>query len=182
MIDNILDLSRIEGRLLDLEDENVSLREAIEAAAREVTGARPEDAPILIDVPVQLPLLRVDPRRLQQIIKHLLSNAVKFTPKDGRIEVRALQLANGGIAIVIKDTGIGMEPDRIGYALEPFKQLDSRLERRFEGGGLGLPLANALIGLHGGRLSIESRPGAGTTVTGTFPPDRTVQTVRAARV
>jgi signal transduction histidine kinase len=89
--------------------------------------------------------------------------------------VNALQSVEGGITIKISDTGIGMEPDRIGHALEPFKQLDSRLARRFEGVGLGLPLANALMQLHQGRLSIQSVPGAGTTVTVDFPPERTVE-------
>src|ERR1700676_662229 len=85
------------------------------------------------------------PRRLQQVVAHLLSNAAKFTPREGRIEVKTLQSSGGGITIKITDTGIGMEPSRIGHALDPFKQLDSRLARRFEGVGLGLPLANALM-------------------------------------
>jgi signal transduction histidine kinase len=121
-----------------------------------------------------LPAVKADPKRLQQILTHLLSNAVKFTPGTGRIHVRAESSAAGGIFLAIEDSGIGMEPSRIAHALEPFKQLDGSLSRRFEGVGLGLPLANALVRLHEGRLSIESLPGHGTTVTVEFPPQRTV--------
>ncbi len=180
MINDILDLSRIEGRLLDLEDGTVHIGEAVQVASNAVIEDKPEAAPIRIEVPPHLPLLKVDPRRLHQVLTHLLSNAVKFTPHDGTISVRASMADDGGIAIAVVDTGIGMEPERIAHALEPFKQLDDRLARRFDGVGLGLPLANALLQLHEGSLSIESRPGAGTTVTAHFPPARIVAVARAA--
>ena len=180
-INDILDLSRVEGRLLDIENESVSVREAVTAACDIVKGHRAETATIEIRIAADLPPLKADPRRLQQVLTHLMSNAVKFTPREGRIEVNALQSREGGITIKITDTGIGMEPDRIGHALEPFKQLDSRLARRFEGVGLGLPLANALVQLHQGRLSIESVPGAGTIVTVDFPAERTVEPRLAAQ-
>ena len=173
-IEDILDLSRIEGRLLEIDDDAVSIQESVVAACDAVKHARAEAAPIEIQIPADMPLLKADPRRLQQVLGHLLSNATKFTPRDGRIEVKSLQSQEGGITIKISDTGIGMEPDRIAHALEPFKQLDSRLARRFEGVGLGLPLANALTQLHQGRLSILSVPGKGTTVTVDFPPERTI--------
>jgi PAS domain S-box-containing protein len=179
-INDILDLSRIEGRLLEIDDRTVSVRESVVAACDMVKTARAEAAPIEIQIPADMPLLRADPRRLQQVLTHLLSNATKFTPAGGRIEIETLQSHEGGITIKITDTGIGMEPGRIGHALEPFKQLDSRLARRFEGVGLGLPLANALMQLHQGRLSILSVPGKGTTVTVEFPPERTVEARVAA--
>jgi PAS domain S-box-containing protein len=175
MINDILDLTRIEGNLLDLQDEAVSIQEAIWAAHQAVINDNAESAPVAMQIPADLPLLKADQRRLQQILVHVLSNAVKFTPKAGCIEVVA-SVKDAGVAIAVKDTGIGMERDRIPHALEPFKQLDSRLARRFEGVGLGLPLANALTRLHQGTLSIESTPGAGTTVTIGFPPERTILT------
>ena len=180
MINDILDLSRIESRLLDLEDDAVCIPEAVTAACDAVLEDKPDAAAIDIDLPAHLPLLKVDPRRLHQILTHLLSNAVKFTPAEGRIAVRAFVTKDGAIAIAVSDTGIGMEPERIGHALEPFKQLDSRLSRRFEGVGLGLPLANALVRLHEGTLAIESTPGAGTIVTICFPPERNIEMLRAA--
>jgi PAS domain S-box-containing protein len=180
-INDILDLSRIEGRLLDIDDHAVSIGESVAAACDSVKAARGDMAPIEIHIPTDLPLLRADPRRLQQVLGHLLSNAAKFTRPEGRIEVNALQSVEGGITIKITDTGIGMEPSRIAHALEPFKQLDSRLARRFEGVGLGLPLANALVQLHQGRLSIQSVPGKGTIVAVDFPAERTVEARLAAQ-
>jgi signal transduction histidine kinase len=180
MINDILDLSRIEGRLLDLDEDAVNVQEAVTVACNSIVEDKPDAPPIHIDIPAHLPLLKVDPRRLHQILTHLLSNAVKFTPSQGRISVRSMLSGNGAVTIAISDTGIGMDPDRIGHALEPFKQLDSRLARRFEGVGLGLPLANALVRAHEGTLSIESAPGTGTTVTVSFPPQRNVEIARAA--
>jgi signal transduction histidine kinase len=180
MINDILDLSRIESRLLDLDEDVVNVQDAIATACNTVVEERPEAATITADIAVDLPFLKADPRRLHQILTHLLSNAVKFTPADGRITVRAFLSKENILAIAITDTGIGMEQDRVAHALEPFKQLDSRIARRFEGVGLGLPLANALVRLHGGTLSIQSAPHTGTTVTVCFPPERMGELVRAA--
>jgi PAS domain S-box-containing protein len=179
-INDILDLSRIEGRLIEMDEHAVSIHESVVAAWDMVKSARAEAPPIEIQIPADMNLLKADPLRLQQVLAHLLSNAAKFTPREGRIEIKSLLSREGGIVIKITDTGIGMEPDRIAHALEPFKQLDSRLARRFEGVGLGLPLANALVQLHQGRLSILSAPGKGTTVTVEFPPERTVEARVAA--
>jgi len=156
------------------------VQEAVTAACNAIREDKPDAAAIHVDIPADLPLLRADPRRLHQILTHLLSNALKFTPGDGHICVRSALAANGGFAIAISDTGIGMDPDRIEHALEPFKQLDSRIARRFEGVGLGLPLANALVRAHDGTLSIASAPGSGTTVTVSFPPQRNVEIAAAA--
>lgn len=156
------------------------LGEAVSVACNAILEDKPEAPPIDIEIPAYLPLLKVDPRRLHQILTHLLSNAAKFTASEGRIKVRATVAGDGSLVVTVADNGIGMDPDRIGHALQPFKQLDSRLARRFEGTGLGLPLANALVRAHDGSLSIESAPGAGTTVTVTFPQQRNVEITRAA--
>ncbi len=174
MINDILDLSRIEGGLMKLDDDYVCLFDAVPAAKDEIVEDKSNVAPVSIDVHPDLPLLLADRRRVRQILHHLLSNAVKFTKQDGAIEIRAEQLEGGGLEVSIQDTGIGMDPAHIQHALEPFKQLDGRLERKFEGVGIGLPLANALVKLHGARLGIESVPGPGTIVTVTFPPERTI--------
>jgi len=179
MINDILDLSRVEGGLIDLEELELNVPDALETARDAVMEGAKEAAPIRVAVPATLPLLRADPKRLHQILAHLLSNATKFTDVGGRIDMRAKTTADGGISIAIRDTGIGMAPELIQQALEPFKQLDARLERSFEGLGLGLPLANALLRLHSGQLAIVSAPGEGTTVSLNFPPERTVMRVRA---
>jgi signal transduction histidine kinase len=100
-----------------------------------------------------------------------MSNAVKFTPAGGTVRVGASVDADG-LAIRVKDTGIGMRPEDIAVALEPFRQIDGALSRRFDGTGLGLPLANALTELHDGRLDITSAPAQGTEVSIHLPLHR----------
>jgi len=174
MINSILDFSRIEGGLLDLDERIIGVADAVDAARDELTASGRAIASIQVQVPPDLPTLRADPKRLHQILTHLLSNAAKFTSRNGRIEITAKTVGDGGLTLVIRDTGIGMASSLIRGALEPFKQLDAGLERRFEGLGLGLPLANALMRLHGGSLAINSEPGKGTTVSLNFPRERTV--------
>jgi two-component system cell cycle sensor histidine kinase PleC len=115
--------------------------------------------------------LYADQRNVKQILINLLSNAVKFTPAGGKVSVTAAA-DDTGLVISIADTGIGMAAEDIVVALAPFRQLDSDLDRRFEGTGLGLPLVRSLIEAHGGTLEIGSAPGAGTTAVVRFPSDR----------
>ena len=174
MINSILDFSRIEGGLLDLDERIISVSDAV-AAARDEMIARGKPMPtIALHITPDLPGLRADPKRLHQILIQLLSNAAKFTSRNGRIDIIARVLPAGGLTLMIRDTGIGMASSLIRGALEPFNQLDAGLERRFEGLGLGLPLANALMRLHGGSLAIHSEPGHGTTVNLDFPAERMV--------
>jgi two-component system cell cycle sensor histidine kinase PleC len=109
-----------------------------------------------------------DATKLRQIVLNLLSNAVKFTPSGGSVNV-ALGVAGDHAAIVVADSGIGMTTDDIGIALQPFRQIENAYSRKYEGTGLGLPLAKALAELHGGSLAISSTPGQGTRVTITLP-------------
>jgi signal transduction histidine kinase len=121
-----------------------------------------------------LPALEADARKLKQVLVNLLTNAVKFTESGGVVTVRVWHREDSGIVVQIADTGIGMAAGDIPKALARFGQVDSRLERRHEGTGLGLPLAKALIELHGGSLDLQSRPGLGTTVTLRLPASRAV--------
>src|SRR5262249_13042516 len=98
--------------------------------------------------------------------------AVKFTEAGGAITISADWSGDGGIALAIADTGIGMTEEEVAVALQPFRQVDTALSRRYEGTGLGLPLAHRLTELHGGTLQVESTPGQGTRVTILIPPDR----------
>jgi signal transduction histidine kinase len=115
-----------------------------------------------------------DKHKLKQIVINLLSNAIKFTPSGGHIEIGAAADPDGGLSLSIRDTGIGMTADEIRQALELFRQVDNSLSRRFEGAGLGLPLAVRLTQMHGGSLDIESEPGKGTTVTVRLPAERII--------
>jgi two-component system, cell cycle sensor histidine kinase PleC len=120
-----------------------------------------------------LPMFRGDRRRLRQVMKNLLADAVKFTPAGGAIRVDVCRHGEG-LAIAVSDTGIGMEAVDIAKAFERFGQIDSRLSRKYEGAGLGLPLAKQIMELHGGRLDIASKKAAGTTATMVLPVERIV--------
>ena len=126
-----------------------------------------------IDLPPGPCLLRADERKLKQILMNLLSNAVKFTAAGGEISLR-LERTEEGIAIEVRDSGIGIAAEDITRAMSPFGQVDSRLSRRYDGTGLGLPLAKALTELHGGRLELESEPGTGTTARVLIPAERLI--------
>ena len=168
VINNILDVTRLQGGAITLDMRAVSIeelaREAI-AAARAEHGSERE---IALEIPA-MPKLHVDWARLRQVLSNLLSNAFKFTPEGGPISLAARMSADGGLVIAVTDAGIGMEPDQIEAALQPFHQIDCSLARRFEGTGLGLPIAKSLVELHGGRLAIESATGEGTIVTIMLP-------------
>jgi signal transduction histidine kinase len=120
-----------------------------------------------------VPPLRCDERTLKQVLLNFLSNAVKFTPPGGQVTLGIRRVADG-VAVSVTDTGIGMTKDEIAIALSAFGQVDSRLARKDRGTGLGMPIAKSLIELHGGRMTVESTPKIGTTMTATFPTSRIV--------
>ena len=181
MINDILDLTRIEGKLIALDESSVAMDEAADEVWSQMVETSTQIPFLVREIAPNLPMLRGDAKRLRQVLTHILSNAVKFTPPTGHIRVSGQVTPEGGIRIAIADSGIGMDPARISSALEPFKQLDGRLSRRFEGVGLGLPLALALTRLHDGTLHVDSEPGKGTTVTLDFPPERVVIVPQALR-
>jgi len=172
LINDILDLAKIEAGKLELREELVDLRTVVNACfAIMKERASLAEVQMKATLPEVLPQLLVDELKIKQIIINMLSNAVKFTPRGGHIRIAA-GLEEGDLVIRIADTGIGIAPDDIQKALDPFTQIDSSLARRYEGTGLGLPLAKRLIELHDGKLAIESALGAGTCVTLTFPSRR----------
>jgi signal transduction histidine kinase len=109
---------------------------------------------------------------LFQIVLNLVSNAVKFTPDDGQVHISVAASASEGVVIKIADTGIGIAPADVERVLRPFEQVESSLTRRHSGTGLGLPYAVRLAQLHGGKLTLESAPGKGTTASVWLPPKR----------
>ncbi|MFP6741754.1 MAG: ATP-binding protein, partial [Alphaproteobacteria bacterium] len=128
-----------------------------------------------------LPLLRADESKIKQILLNLLSNAVKFTPPGGTVRVRARRHSDGGVELSVRDNGIGVAAENQAVVFEPFRQVDSTLSRRFDGTGLGLPLAKQMVELHDGTLRFESKLGVGTTVTLIFPADRVIDLADAAQ-
>ncbi|MGZ5926581.1 MAG: sensor histidine kinase, partial [Rhizomicrobium sp.] len=145
----------------------------LEARAMVENQARIAGVALTFELQAGLPLLKADARRVKQIVLNLLSNAIKFTPAGGRVSVSAT-LQNGAIEIAVADTGIGIEKADLPKAFESFGQIDSRLSRRYEGSGLGLPLARHLAELHGATLIIESEVDRGTVGTVYFPASRSI--------
>ena len=118
------------------------------------------------------PMIYADKRRVKQVFLNLLSNAVKFTPEGGEVAVISALNDDGSLSISIADTGIGMDQEEIKKALAVFGQVDSGLNRKHEGTGLGLHLTMGLMELHGGTMVVTSEKGKGTEITVTFPKDR----------
>jgi signal transduction histidine kinase len=174
LITDILDVSRIDAGQLQLCEEIVDVTDGIRDCLNLIeTPAKEAAVSLSTNLQSPLPLVRADPRRFRQIVLNLLSNAVKFTPAGGRVVVSAL-IGADGLRIAVTDTGIGIAPEDIPKALERFGQIDSKIGRKHEGAGIGLPLAKHLIELHGGTLKIESELGVGTTVSIVVPPERIV--------
>jgi signal transduction histidine kinase len=174
IIDDLLDLSRVEHGKLELHPERLTAKDVIEGCLRLVDGrARDARLRIATELP-ELPLrFEADPLRLRQVLLNLLTNAIKFTPAGGNITVGAHRIEGSGeIRFFVADTGIGMTDAEIALALQPFGQAANAMTREHSGAGLGVPLAKGLVELHGGTLVIESKPSQGTRVTVTLPEAR----------
>jgi signal transduction histidine kinase len=172
LINDILDLSKIEAGKSRLCADKIEIAELVDSVVTLVRESAKKNAiEIELDCPADLPDMLADRRKIKQILANLLSNGIKFTPAGGKISLRAWCDSDSGHGFRVADTGIGIAPGDIPKALAPFQQIDSKLGRKHEGTGLGLPLTKALVELHGGTLDIESEVGAGTTVTLHFPPN-----------
>jgi len=186
IINDILDLSKIEAGKMDLYLGDVSMADCIEASIR-LLRPRATDRRVKLSKRVGKGIgpVRADERMLKQVLMNLLSNAIKFTESGGEVTVVATRVGDDRLSISVRDTGIGMTADQIKIASEPFGQVDSSLGRKYEGTGLGLPLAKRMVELHGGTLDIESTPNVGTTVTLTIPfspPERAEKTNEPPRL
>ncbi|MGE0702000.1 MAG: PAS domain S-box protein, partial [Hyphomicrobiaceae bacterium] len=175
VINDILDMARIEAGAVHLSESEVGIDTVANAALR-LVEQRAADAGLQLvkKVPLDLPEIWADERLLRQVFINLLSNAVKFTPSGGLVALMAGVGRTGGVWLAVSDTGIGIDPEHIARALEPFGQVDSSLSRRYEGTGLGLPLVKSIVELHDGALEVTSKVGEGTTVTVHLPVVRSV--------
>jgi signal transduction histidine kinase len=169
IINDILDWTKIDGGKdalnlgkVDIED----LVRSVDALVR--PRAERQGLNLRIDCPPQ-PAIDADQRKLKQILSNLLGNAIKFTPSGGSVTLSVRRDPRRGCVIRVEDIGIGIAPDDIPKALAPFVQIDSDLNRKFEGTGLGLPLSKAFAEQHGGGLELESKLGGGTRVTVVIP-------------
>ncbi len=175
LINDILDLTKVEAGKFELKEENVDVAGTINACVVMVSEAA-RSASLTVEqlMPDRAPVLRADPRLLKQILVNLLSNAVKFTEAGGNISIRAYTSEAGEFVIQVSDTGIGIKPENISKVMAVFGQVDNSLSRKHEGSGLGLPLTKGLVERHGGSLTLESEVGVGTVVTLQFPTYRIV--------
>ncbi len=172
VINDILDMSKIEAGRYEIEKQETSVPELADACLKIVRGRANElRVGVTRDVPDSLPTIVVDPRAMKQVLLNLLSNAVKFTPAGGKLTLSALRDGDGGLTIRVSDTGIGISPEELKRVCEPFHQADATLARKHEGTGLGLSISRRLIEMHGGRLEIASTLGQGTTVSVHLPPE-----------
>ncbi|HET8727286.1 MAG TPA: CHASE2 domain-containing protein [Alphaproteobacteria bacterium] len=173
IIGDILDLSKVEAGITTVADESVDIGAVIDFAVRMVAD-RAANARIAlqVDIAPDAPLLRGDERLLRQVAVNLLSNATKFTPPGGSIDVRVgIDLA-GSMILTVADTGIGIPAEELPEIVKPFRQVEGGLNRRYEGAGLGLSLVNSFVELHQGTFVLESVLGEGTTATIRFPAAR----------
>jgi len=175
LINDILDLSKAEAGKFELSDEEIVPVDLAVECLR-LMRVKAEEAGLKLETRFAqgLPNLVVDRLRLKQVLLNLLSNALKFTPAGGRITLSAGQNANGDFVLAVRDTGIGMAPEAIPLALEPFRQIASPLSRTQEGTGLGLSLVKSLIECHGGTLELESALNQGTTARLVLPAARCI--------
>jgi PAS domain S-box-containing protein len=173
VIDDILDISKIEAGRYPIEEQDLDLAEvlrwSIEIVRPHTTDKRQA---IGLAIPSDLPLLNADIRAIRQIMLNLLSNASKFTPHYGHIDITVRLRADDTLELAVSDSGIGIPADKLDEVMEPFGQVDDSTARQHGGTGLGLPITKSLIEMHGGSFRLDSVMGKGTTATLTFPAER----------
>ncbi len=170
LINDILDLAKIEAGHMELDREDVALRDVMTEIKRITTGLlKDKSVEVVFDVPDNLPLLDADHGRLRQILNNLISNAIKFTDQ-GQIIVNAALIDNdSAVQISVRDSGIGIAPEHLGMVFEQFRQVDNSSTRKVGGTGLGLPITQKLVQMHGGTIWVESEVGVGSTFAFTIP-------------
>lgn len=172
LINDILDFSKAEAGKLELQLDEIDLSKLIKNSMRLVIP-RAEEAQVTLieDLPSEHIICTTDAKKLKQVLLNLLSNAVKFTPPGGDVKVTVWeQITNRSVCIQVSDSGIGIAPKDISKVMTPFGQVDSKLSRKYEGTGLGLPLSKKFVEAMGGQFIIESEVNVGTTITITLPP------------
>lgn len=170
VVNDILDISKIQSGKYTLEPGDVNVTDVLATTVNAFRMTALEgQLDLRADIAPNLPTLRGDGTKLRQTFSNIISNALKFTPAEGIVEVSARPNGTGGVIVAVRDSGLGMTADEIRIALAPFGQVDGGRSRWREGTGLGLPIAKAFVELHGGQLEIRSTKGAGTEVVMTFP-------------
>jgi len=170
VVNDVLDMSQIENGKYVLAPSEIDISETLTGIFRLVQG-RAAQAGLYLQarVPKDLPRLTADANAFKQIVINLLSNALKFTKAGGHIYVLPALTPDGELSIRIVDAGVGIKEGDLARIMLPFERLGDAMTRTQPGAGLGLTLVNALMGLHGGKLQLQSKVGVGTVATVTFP-------------
>jgi signal transduction histidine kinase len=180
LINDVLDLAKIESGTLDIAPEPVDLARVIgevrDILRGTVTNRRLD---VELELPAELGRVTVDPAKLRQILYNYLSNALKFTPDGGRVTIRA-QVLDTVFRIEVEDTGIGIAADDLRKLFVPFRQLDASTTKRYQGTGLGLALTRRLAEAHGGKVGVHSVRGAGSTFWVELPREVVAAPMRKA--
>jgi two-component system cell cycle sensor histidine kinase PleC len=180
VINDILDISKIRSGTYALDAYEVNIGTVLSDCVSDAQeAAKKAEVELSLRLAFSLPQIRGDDTKLAQVFNNLISNAIKFTPAGGSVTVEALEKGDGGVMIIVRDTGVGMTPDEISVALEPFGQVNGSRTRWREGAGLGLTIAKSLVELHGGSLLITSVKSKGTDVSVLFPPAHRISPIEA---
>ncbi len=172
LINDILDLTKLEADNFDLDNDRLAMGKVVSEACK-AARAKTDEAELTLTTEIEpdIPLILASRQAVRRVLDVLLSNATKFTPAGGRINVSCAVVASGGVVVEVDDDGIGIAPEAQKSIFQPFTQSDQSLSRQYEGTGLGLALALRLVELHGGTLELESQMGQGTTVRVIFPAE-----------
>lgn len=171
LINDILDLAKIESGKMELELSSVELHSICASSlAFFKQQAQHKEIQLSCKIAPEICEIEADERRLLQVLVNLLSNAVKFTPDRGRVELEVrMKSEQQAVELRVKDSGIGIPPENLIQIFQPFIQLDSSLSRRYDGTGLGLSIVQRIVNLHGGSIRVESEVGQGSCFTVTLP-------------
>jgi PAS domain S-box-containing protein len=181
IINDVLDLSKIEAGRYELANEIVELGMVVRSSIAMLKPRAADGGVRIVNATAGMRIaLRGDARALKQIVLNLLSNAVKFTPNGGVVSLR-IEHAEDGATLVVADTGIGIDGAALQMLCQPFQQADASISRKFGGSGLGLAISRRLLALHSATLTIESTLDQGTTVRANFPPERIIEATPMAR-
>jgi two-component system cell cycle sensor histidine kinase PleC len=174
IINDVLDMSKIEAGKMPLDEENIDIYGLLDSVKRLMTSRSEQyGVNIVLDKPTTPVIVSIDERLVRQVFLNLLSNAIKFSNKGEDVTIK-IDIKDA-LKIHVIDNGIGIPQDRIADILEPFGQVNDPKLNKGQGTGLGLPIAKAMMDMHGGSLDIESSEGVGTTVTCVFPLSRLQQ-------
>ncbi|HEV3470428.1 MAG TPA: HAMP domain-containing sensor histidine kinase, partial [Pyrinomonadaceae bacterium] len=169
LVNDLLDASKLESGTMRLDLASIELAGLIEELREQMQPmAREKEITLAERLPGDLPPLQADRTKLRRVLVNLLSNALKFTPRGGRVEVSA-EREGGAVRVSVADTGVGIPPEDLARLFDKYEQARSRATRSEKGTGLGLYITRQLVELHGGEISVRSEVGKGSTFSFTIP-------------